>query len=148
MFRTEILICTTCRPSQALRDAPAAGRALFDAVQDALLSAHAGSGPMPHVRGIACLSGCSRACTVALQALGKHAYMFGDLQADGETAVQLLALAALHQQSVDGSLARDARPPRLRKGILAKLPPIQQAGGAAHPDSAQGGDMPDRRMQR
>lgn len=135
---TELLICTTCRPAPAQRDAPAAGRLLFEAVQDALASARPGSGPMPHVRGIACLSGCARACTVAVQAPGKHTYVFADLQADTETAVQVLALAVLHQASADGSLPRELRPQRLRKGILAKLPPIQSAGSAAHQQAACG----------
>jgi predicted metal-binding protein len=125
---TEVLICTTCRPAQASRAAPAAGQALLEAVQDAVRqSAHAGTGPAPLVRGIACLSGCTRACTIALQAPGKHTYMFGDLQADPVTAAQVLACAVLHQHSADGSLPRKERPERLRSGILAKLPPLADA---------------------
>lgn len=139
MTCTELLICTTCRPVPAQRDAPAAGQLLFEAVRAALASARAGSGPVPHVRGIACLSGCARACTVAVQAPGKHTYVFADLQADAETATQVLALAVLHQASADGSLPRQARPQRLRQGILAKLPPIQPAGGAAQPEPGCGG---------
>lgn len=75
------------------------------------------------------MSGCSRACTMALQATGKHTYVFGDLQADAVTAVQVLACAAMHQQSTDGSLPRKERPERLRNGILAKLPPFANASG-------------------
>lgn len=138
MNSTELLICTTCRPAPAQRDAPAAGRLLFEAVQDAQTAARGVSGPVPHVRGIACLSGCARACTVAVQAPGKHTYVFADLQADTETAVQVLALAVLHQASADGSLPRELRPQRLRRGILAKLPPIQPAAGAAHQDASCG----------
>ncbi|MDB5941959.1 MAG: metal-binding protein [Ramlibacter sp.] len=73
------------------------------------------------------MSGCSRACTVALRATGKHTYVFGDLQADAVTAVQVLACAAMHQQSVDGALPRKERPERMRNGILAKLPPFADA---------------------
>lgn len=138
MTCTELLICTTCRPAAALRDAPAAGRLLFEAVQEVLAAAPAACGPVPHVRGIACLSGCSRACTIAVQAPGKHTYVFADLQADAETAVQVLALAALHQHSADGSLPREARPQRLRRGILAKLPPLQHAGAASPEPDGQG----------
>jgi len=68
---------------------------------------------------------------MALQAPGKHTYVFGDLQPDAETAAQVLACAVLHQQSQDGSLPRDARPARLRKGILVKLPPPE--GGEEEP---------------
>lgn len=93
---------------------------------------------MPHLRGIACLSGCARACTVAFRAPGKHTYVFGDLQADAVTAVQVLACAALHQQSADGLLPRSARPQRLRQGILAKLPPFEQAVGSPNQERSCG----------
>lgn len=126
MFTTEILVCTTCRPSPRDDGAPPAGGLLLQALTDvADASRRAGARAVPHLRGIACLSGCKRACTMALQAAGKHTYVFGDLQADAETAAQVLACAVLHQESPDGSLPRDARPPLLRKGILAKLPPLQ-----------------------
>jgi predicted metal-binding protein len=69
-----------------------------------------------------CMSGCRRHCTVALQAAGKSTYFFGDLPADETSAEQVLACAALHQDSSDGFMARDARPERLREGILARLP--------------------------
>lgn len=124
MLKTEILVCTTCRPPLAASDMPPAGRTLLEAVSEVIkVAAHAGFRPVPRLRGIACLSGCGRACTMALQAPGKHTYVFGDLQADAETAVQVLACAVLHQQSEDGSLPHNARPSRLRKGILVKLPP-------------------------
>lgn len=131
---TEVLICTTCRPAQAARDAPPAGQSLLEAVLDAVRrSAQAGQetrfgpGPGPLVRGIACMSGCSRACTVAFQAPGKPTYFFGDLQADSITAEHVLACAVMHQQSADGLLPRKERPERLRQGILAKLPPLADA---------------------
>lgn len=127
MSTTEILICTTCRPAQGTGDAPSAGNALLESVRHAMRSsAVAAIRPTPRLRGIACLSGCARACTMALQAPGKHTYVFGDLDPDAETAVQVLACADLHQQSCDGLLPRGARPPRLRKGILAKLPPLER----------------------
>lgn len=132
MANTEILICTTCRPRLAATDAPPAGRTLLEAVSKVIEgSARPGSRPAPHLRGIACLSGCTRACTMALQAPGKHTYVFGDLQADAETAVEVLACAVLHQQSKDGSLPRGARPARLRKGILVKVPTPE--GGEEEP---------------
>jgi predicted metal-binding protein len=122
----EITVCTTCRPPGASRELPAHGLTLFEALQDALL-AREGDGAQPldlQVRGLACMSGCSRACTVALQAPGKFTYYFGDLVADAETAEQLIACAQLYAASEDGALARNARPERLRSGILARLPPV------------------------
>jgi predicted metal-binding protein len=144
MTDTELIICTTCRPAGTDRSAPAPGQALLDAVQRAAQgrfapASHPTPMPMPmpmpaqvRVRGIACISSCSRACSVALQGAGKLSYVFGDLQADAETAAQLLACADLHAASPDGQLARNDRPERLRNGILLRLPPLERvASGAA-----------------
>jgi len=119
---TEVIICTTCRPSGASRDLPAAGAELFEAVQTQQLLQD-DLGAQVRVRGMACLSSCSRACSVAFQAPGKHTYLFGDLQPDAETARHVLSCAALHAAAPDGNLARNERPERLRSGILARLPP-------------------------
>lgn len=126
MSDTEIIVCTTCRPSGASRERPAEGLALFEAVQEALLVCELDAGQHKglRVRGQACMSGCSRACTVTLQAQGKFTYYFGDLFPDAETAAQVIACAQLHQHSADGNLARNLRPERLRSGILARLPPV------------------------
>lgn len=121
---TELIICTTCRPAGVSRDLPAAGEALLEAVQVATWDLDVALQARIRVRGLACLSGCTRACTVALQAPGKYSYFFGDLLADGVTATQVLACAQLHAYSVDGNLLRKERPERLRSGILARLPPL------------------------
>lgn len=119
---TELIVCTTCRPAGAARAEPAAGALLFEAVS-ALASPEG-----VRVRGLACMSACSRACTVALQAPGKHSYLFGDLAPDEATARDVLACAALHAAAEDGTLMRNARPERLRSGILARLPaPAQES---------------------
>jgi predicted metal-binding protein len=123
MPTTEVIICTTCRPAHASREDPAAGAALLEEVQAAALAQDDGQCAGVQVRGFACLSGCSRACTVAFQAPGKHSYLFGDLAADAQTAAQVLACAQLHARSADGTLPRNERPERLRNGILARLPP-------------------------
>jgi predicted metal-binding protein len=122
---TEVLVCTTCRPAGASREQAAAGQLLWDAVQ-AAASATA-LPPGVRLRGFACLNACSRACTVAYQAAGKHSYCFGELQPDAETAAQVLSCAALHAASADGNLPRTERPERLRGGILLRLPPLLAA---------------------
>lgn len=121
---TEVIVCTTCRPAGATREAPSAGAALLEAVQIAQLQGGQGAFVNVRVRGMECLSSCSRACTVAFQAPGKGTYLFGDLVPDEETAQHVLLCAALHANASDGALLRNDRPARLRKGILAKLPPF------------------------
>jgi predicted metal-binding protein len=124
---TELIICTTCRPPGASRDEPAAGEALLEAVQVATWDLDTAQQARIRVRGMACMSGCARACTIALQAPGKYTYYFGDLLADDTTAAEVLACAQLHAYSADGNLLRKERPERLRSGILARLPPLGQA---------------------
>ena len=131
---TELIICTTCRPNGTARELPAAGQALFDAVlRAAAESAAADASPGEGLRivGIACLSGCSRACVVALQAPGKHSYCFAELTPDAETAEQVLTCARQHQHSRDGLLPWKDRPEQLRAGLLVRLPPFNADSAAA-----------------
>ena len=121
---TEVIVCTTCRPAGASHGQPAAGAELLEAVQIAQLQDEQGAFANVRVRGMACLSSCSRACTVAFQAPGKNTYLFGDLLPCEETAQHVLLCAALHASANDGALVRNDRPERLRSGILAKLPPF------------------------
>ena len=115
---TEVLVCVLCRPADLSRDMPRPGRALFEAIEDMALR-----DDLPfRIRPVDCMSGCQRHCTVASQAAGKTSYFFGDLLADDVSAAQVLACAVLHQASPDGFLPRDARPERLRAGILVRLP--------------------------
>jgi predicted metal-binding protein len=115
---TEILVCVLCRPPELPRDQPRPGRALLEAIENVALR----DDRVFAIRPVECMSGCRRHCTVALQAPGKATYFFGDLPADETSAEQVLACAALHQASPDGCMAREARPERLREGILARLP--------------------------
>jgi len=72
------------------------------------------------VEGVDCMSGCTRASTVAFRAPGKTAYLFGDLTEDD--LPDLITFARLYAASPDGTLA-DARPlGALRNKALARIP--------------------------
>jgi predicted metal-binding protein len=116
MGSTILLVCTRCRAPGADPEAPRAGAALLATVRAAA------TGDV-RVAGVACLSGCKRACAAALMAPGKVGYLFGDLPPDAGGAADLLAVARAHAAREDGFLPRAARPERLRAGILARLPP-------------------------
>lgn len=126
---TELVVCTTCRPEGVPRDQPAPGERLLLQLDHELRQQ---AQPQLRVRGMACLSSCSRACTIALQAAGKHSYVFGDLAPDDvagpdpafDTARQILACARQHADAPDGLLAWRERPERLRRSIVARLPPL------------------------
>ena len=121
---TEVIVCTTCRPAGVPRDQPAHGAALLEAVQIAAFDLDPAQLAQVRIRGVECMMGCNRACTVTFQAAGKYLYYFGDLTADTETAEHILACAQLHATAVDGTLLRNDRPARLRNGILARIPPL------------------------
>ncbi len=121
---TEVIVCTTCRPADVPRDHPAPGAALFEAVQLAAWDVDPAELAHVRIRGVECMTGCNRACTVTFQAAGKYLYYFGDLAADNETAEHIVACAMLHAQTPDGTLLRNDRPERLRNGILARIPPL------------------------
>lgn len=114
-----LLVCTRCRAAGADPNVPRAGAALLAATRAA-----ARAQADVRVFGVACLSGCNRACAAALMAPGKVGYLFGDLPADGSGADDLLAVARTHAARTDGFLPRAERPERLRAGILARLPPL------------------------
>ena len=128
MPMTELIICTTCRPAGNPREQRAAGDVLYETVLAEQAAAHRPGWDAVRVRGVACTAGCSRACTVALQAPGKHSYQFGDLTPASDVAQQLLDCDVLHHLAPEGNLARNDRPPLLRNGILCRLPaPLQPA---------------------
>ena len=81
------------------------------------------------LKPVECMSACSRSCAVSYAASGKYTYLFGDLPHDiesaDETTTAVLKCASLYYQKSDGLLPWSERPEPLKKGILAKIPPLQ-----------------------
>lgn len=72
------------------------------------------------VDSVDCMSGCTRAQTVAFRASGKVAYLFGDLTRDDLADLQIFA--DLYAASADGTFA-DARVlGNLRTKAIARIP--------------------------
>jgi predicted metal-binding protein len=137
---TVLLVCSRCRaggtdPALPRANATLAGETLAGetlAGATLLATTQAAASRVPHLRvqGIACLSGCKRACAAAVMAPGKVGYLFGDLSADDASTEALITVALAHAAARDGYLSRAARPERLRAGILARLPPLHWLAGA------------------
>ncbi|UWR15225.1 DUF1636 domain-containing protein [Sulfitobacter sp. M368] len=98
----QLLVCRTCSPDGSFVDV--ARRAL----------------PELEVRGVDCMSGCTRAQTVAFRSPGKVAYLFGEItEANIE---ELRSFARLYDASDDGTFA-DARVlGELRTRAIARIP--------------------------
>ena len=96
----QCFVCVTCEPGAALLEAL---RFEGDAVA-----------------GVECMSGCTRAATVAFRAAGKTAYLFGDLSA--ADIGELRGFAAAYAASSDGNFS-DARIfGALRLKAIARIP--------------------------
>ncbi|GLK81134.1 DUF1636 domain-containing protein [Methylopila turkensis] len=119
-----ITICRTCRAAGDERpDPPGAALSRATAAKVAETNA-AGS---IQVTAIACLSACSRACSATVSGDGKFSYVIGGLTPDD--AGDLVAFAEAHAASADGIPPWRARPERIRKNTIARLPPH----GTPHP---------------
>ncbi|MBV1706855.1 MAG: DUF1636 family protein [Hyphomicrobiales bacterium] len=120
MSTTTIHVCTTCRaPGETLE--PREARAGFRLWRS--LQRHAVAGEVV-INPVECLSVCKRPCTVALSAPGKWTYVYGDLVAETATAI-ILAGAALYGAAPDGIVAWRSRPDALKRGVVARLPPLE-----------------------
>ncbi|MDZ7962739.1 MAG: DUF1636 family protein [Aulosira sp. DedQUE10] len=80
------------------------------------------------IQQVECMSACNRSCVVAFAAQGKTTYLFGDLAVDN-CASAVLECASQYYKKADGVLPWSERPEALKKGILAKIPPIPGFGG-------------------
>ncbi|MEP9369123.1 DUF1636 family protein [Xanthobacter sp. VNH20] len=114
-----LFVCTTCKLAEAATDAPPAGAAL---AQAAMRVAAEDRNPVIAVKEVRCLSNCKRALSAALVRTGGWSYVFGDLSPD--SAADLLTGAALFATSTDGILPWRGRPDSLKRGMIARIPPM------------------------
>lgn len=114
---TTIVVCTTCRRPGDPDDAPRPGAAL------ARNTMHAAGDAGLMVRRVKCLANCKRGCTAAIVRAGGWAYVFGDLDAATAAAV-LVEGARLLSASADGLMPWRGRPEPLKRGMIARVPPL------------------------
>ena len=77
------------------------------------------------IREVECMSACSHPCAVSFAAVGKYTYLFGDLPANEPESVEaVLECASQYYAKPDGLLPWSERPQALKKGVLAKIPPL------------------------
>ena len=121
-----LYVCTTCRDADHVvgQGAPCAGARLYANISAAPAEA------MIAIVPVECLSVCKRTCAVGFAAPGKWTYVYGDLPA--ETAAEtILAGARLYAIAPDGIIPWRQRPDALKKGAVARVPPIAAAAGPA-----------------
>jgi predicted metal-binding protein len=114
---TTVYVCVTCRRPGDPEDGPRPGLKL------ARETALAADGTGVAVCEIECLANCSRSLSAALRCHGSWTYIFGGLEA-GRDAKALIEGAQLLARAEDGLLPWRGRPDILKRGLIARTPPL------------------------
>jgi len=88
----------------------------------AVATEHAAVGTEVTVRRLRCLANCTRGPSAAMRCNGSWTYVFGGL--DTANAAALVEGARLLAGAVDGILPWRGRPDVLKRGLIARVPPL------------------------
>jgi predicted metal-binding protein len=111
-----IYVCTTCRRAGELDGEPRPGALLAAAAE------RAAAGTEVEIRRMRCLANCTRGPSAAMRANGSWTYVFGGL--DEQNAEALIEGARLLAGAADGILPWRGRPDILKRGLIARVPPL------------------------
>jgi predicted metal-binding protein len=112
-----VVVCATCRDETGSDAHPRAGAEL------ARNTKAAAAGEV-HVATVDCLGNCKRRLSAAILRENCWSYVFGDLSA--ESGTDLIAAAKLFATSADGLIPWRGRPDSLKRGLVARIPPLDQ----------------------
>src|ERR1700675_4316960 len=111
-----IYVCTTCKRAGEPDCEPRPGALLAAATE------RAAGGTEVTVRRLRCLANCTRGPSAAMRCNGSWTYLFGGL--DEQCAGALIECARLLAGAADGILPWRGRPEILKRGLIARVPPI------------------------
>jgi len=118
---TVIYVCTTCRQPDDADALPRPGAAF------AAATARAAENTGIVVRPLRCLANCKRGCSAVVRRgegpIPSWTYVFGHLDPAAD-AQALVAGAQLLAQSTDGLMPWRGRPEALKRGLIARVPPL------------------------
>ena len=115
-----IHVCTVCRRKR--EDLPEGFDQPGQALAAALAARLDGAAGIT-VQAVECLSVCKRPCTLAFTAGGKWTYLIGDLETDSHLD-DIVTAAAAFAASENGIIPWKERPACFRKGVVARVPPL------------------------
>lgn len=116
LSRVVVYVCETCRSGQEAADAPRDGTVLAERAKSMAAEG-------VEIRSVVCLANCKRALSASIQSADGWSYVFGDLTTDA--AEDLLEGARLLGTSADGLMPWKGRPDTLKRGMIARIPPLQ-----------------------
>ena len=111
-----VVVCESCRDETGSDDYPRAGESL------AADTRRAAKDTDVRVATISCLGNCKRRLSAAIVKPGAWSYVFGDLAID--SGADLVAGAGLFAGSTDGLIPWRGRPDSLKRGLVARIPPL------------------------
>ena len=114
--RVTVVVCAACRDESGSDAHPRAGLLLAQGAR------RAAEGEKIRVRTVECLGNCKRRLSAALLRDGCWSYVFGDLTS--ESGEDLVAGAKLFATSQDGLIPWRGRPDSLKRGLVARIPPL------------------------
>ena len=112
-----VSVCVSCKAAET---GAIVGPEMFEAVKAALGDSDAAV----MVRPVQCLSVCKRPATVAVTSPDGYTFLFGDLQTESGTAA-LVSFVQSYQNSDYGLVPWRERAEVLRKGMVARVPPMR-----------------------
>jgi predicted metal-binding protein len=111
-----IYVCITCKRAGEPDSEPRPGAMLAASTE------HAAAGTEVNVRRLRCLANCTRGPSAAMRCNGSWTYVFGGL--DAACGPALVEGARLLAGAADGILPWRGRPEPLKRGLIARVPPI------------------------
>ena len=111
-----IIVCASCRNETGSDAHPRAGELLADDTR------RAASGEDIRIRSVDCLGNCKRRLSAAILRDGCWSYVFGDLTTT--SGADLVRGAKLFATSKDGLIPWRGRPDSLKRGLVARIPPL------------------------
>jgi predicted metal-binding protein len=115
-----VYVCITCKRVGEPDSEPRPGALLAAATE------RAAAGTEVEVRRLRCLANCTRGPSAAMRCNGSWTYVFGGL--DTTCAGALVEGAKLLAGAADGILPWRGRPEILKRGLIARVPPIDFEG--------------------
>jgi len=113
-----VAVCAACRDASGSHAHPRPGALLAARTKEV-------AGLEVRVRQVECLGNCRRRLSAAILRKGCWSYVFGDLSiAD---APDLVTAARLYATSKDGLLPWRGRPDTLKRGLVARIPPLTES---------------------
>lgn len=111
-----VYVCRSCRDEAEPNAEPRPGALLAQA------AIALGTDANVEVRSVNCLANCKRGASAAMRTADGWSYVFGGLTP--ENAEDLITGARLLSTSTDGLMPWRGRPDSLKRGLVARIPPL------------------------